>query len=150
MDEFEKSLNKVLIETFNVILKYEEDSLKKLVETPVTIGEAHVIEAIGRQVGGETTVSEIASAMNVSAPTATVAIKKLESKGYVKKSPCAKDGRKMLVSLTATGKRIELSHRFFHSRMVRSISKQFQDNEKEVLYKTINKLNNFFQEQLGT
>jgi len=150
VDDFEKSLNKALIETFNIILKYEEDSLKKLVATPVTIGEAHIIEAIGQQTGGEATVSEIASAMNVSAPTATVAIKKLESKGYVKKSPCVKDGRKMLVSLTSTGEKIERSHRFFHSRMVRNISSQFQDNEKEILYKTINKLNNFFQEQLET
>jgi len=77
VDDFEKNLNHVLVDTFNYILKYEETSLKKALTVPVTISEAHIIEAVGKQEKQETTVSKIASLLGVAMPTATVAVKKL-------------------------------------------------------------------------
>jgi len=148
MDNFENSLNNVLVDTFNLILKFEESSLKNLVSVPVTITEAHMIEAIGTQENEETTVSEIASMLSVSMPTATVAVKKLESKGFIKKAPCAKDGRRTIISLTDMGKRIEKAHRLFHRRMVKNISNQFQEAEKEILYRAVEKLSTFFKERV--
>ena len=148
MDDFEKSLNHVLVDTFNSILKYEESSLKKIVSTPVTITEAHMIEAIGTQENEETTVSEIASVIGISMPTATVALKKLERKGFIKKVPCAKDGRRTIVSLTDMGKKINKAHNLFHRRMVKNISRQFQESEKDVLYRAITKLSDYFKERV--
>jgi len=148
MDDFEKSLNTVLVDTFYSILKFEETSLKKIASVPVTITEAHIIEAIGAQNGDMITVSEIASAMSISAPTATVALKKLDSKGLIEKTPCAKDGRRTIISLTDMGKRIDRAHRLFHKKMVKNISSQFHADEKEVLYRAIKKLNEFFKEKV--
>jgi len=147
MNDFEKSLNNVLVETFNSILKFEESSLKKIVSVPVTITEAHMIEAIGTQENKEATVSEIASMMNISMPTATVAVKKLESKGFILKAPCIKDGRRAIISLTEMGKKIDKAHSLFHTKMVRNISNQFQGAEKDVLYRAITKLSEFFREK---
>jgi len=148
MDGFEKGLNDVLVDTFNMILKYEESSIKNIVSVPVTITEAHMIEVIGTQQNEETTVSEIASVLNISMPTATVAIKKLESKGFIKKAPCAKDGRRTIISLTEMGKKIERAHRLFHLRMVRNISRQFPDEEKDVLFRAVTKLSEFFKNKV--
>ena len=144
VDIFEFNLNEILVDTFNSILKYEEKSLKRVLSVPVTITEAHMIEAIGRQENKETTVSEIASLLDIAMPTATVSVKKLEGKGYVKKVPCEKDGRRTIVSLTDTGRKIERVHRLFHENMVKNISSQFLDAEKEVLIKAIRTLNEFF------
>ena len=148
MDDFEKSLNHVLVDTFNSILKYEENSIKKMASFPITITEAHMIEAIGAQENDEITVSMIASALNVSVPTATVAVKKLESKGFIKKDSCAKDGRRAIISLTEMGRKIEKAHHLFHTRMVKNISRQFPDDEKDVLYRAITKLSEFFKEKV--
>jgi len=148
MDNFEKSLNNVLVETFNSILKFEESSLKNIVDVPVTITEAHMIETIGMQENKEATVSEIASMMSISMPTVTVAVKKLENKGFIKKAPCAKDGRRFIISLTEVGKKIDRAHGLFHKRMVRNISNQFKETEKEVLYRAITKLSDFFRERV--
>ena len=148
MDIFEKSLNDVLVDTFNLILKFEESSLKNLVSVPVTITEAHMIEAIGTQENEETTVSEIASMLSVSMPTATVAVKKLESKGFIRKSPCASDGRRTIISLTDMGKRINKAHSLFHRRMVKNISSQLRENEKDVLYRAVTKLSEFFKDKV--
>jgi len=144
MDNFEICLNNVLVETFNTILKYEENSLKKIVNVPVTITEAHMIDAIGTPDGEETTVSDIASILNISVPTATVAVKKLESKGFIMKAPCLRDGRRIIVSLTDMGRKIERAHRLFHMKMVRNISNQFPEDEKDVLFRAVSKLSEFF------
>ena len=148
MDDFEKSLNYVLIDTFNSILKFEESSLKNIVSVPVTITEAHMIEAVGAQDNEGATVSEIASTLGISMPTTTVALKKLESKGFINKVPCAKDGRRAIISLTEMGKRVDKAHGLFHRRMVKNISSQFPDAEKDVLFKAVTRLNNFFRERV--
>ncbi|MCL2820320.1 MAG: MarR family transcriptional regulator [Oscillospiraceae bacterium] len=148
MDDFEKSLNYVLVDTFNSILKYEESSLKKIVSVPVTITEAHMLEAVGEFESEGTTVSDVASFLGVSMPTATVALKKLESKGFINKEPCVRDGRRMIVNLTDMGRKINKAHYLFHKRMVKNISRQFPDTEKDALYKAVTRLNSFFKERV--
>ena len=148
MDEFEKSLNHVLVDTFNMILKFEESSLKKIVSVPVTISEAHMIEAIGAHENAETTASEISSVLGITMPTTTIAIKKLESKGFIKKAPCATDGRRTIISLTDMGKRVNKAHNLFHRRMVKNISNQLEEDEKDVLYGAVVKLSEFFKDKV--
>jgi DNA-binding MarR family transcriptional regulator len=144
MDAFENNLNAILVDTFNYILKYEEMSLQKIANIPITITEAHMIEAVGKQENQEVTVSRLASLLTVAIPTATIAVKKLERKGLLKKVPCEKDGRRTIISLTDTGKVIERAHRLFHEKMVRSISRQYVDSEKEILLKAVKTLSEFF------
>jgi DNA-binding MarR family transcriptional regulator len=146
MNDFEKNLNDILVNTFNNILKYEETSLKKIADTPVTVAEAHMIESISKR-QGNSTVSDIAGDMGIALPTATVAVKKLENKGFVTKVPFSDDGRKFLISLTDKGIRADKAHSVFHRRMVRNISREFSDNEKEVLLIAMKKLNEFFREK---
>jgi DNA-binding MarR family transcriptional regulator len=150
MDDFESNLNTILVATFNHILKYEEQSLKKALRAPLTITEAHMLEAVGRLTGGGASVSKIASALNIAMPTVTVALKKLESKGFITKAPSDEDGRRMMVSLTDAGKKIERAHRLFHERMVRNLSRQFSGGEKEVLLKALVTLNEFFRVKVET
>ena len=150
MNEFEKNLNNLLVDTFNYILKYEELALQQILSVPVTITEAHMIEAVGRNGDDEMTVGRIASSLNIAMPTATVAIKKLEKKGFINKVHCENDGRRAIVNLTETGKKIEKAHRLFHERMVRNISRQYAVDEKEVLLKSIKTLREFFKEKVET
>ncbi|MGE4484559.1 MAG: MarR family winged helix-turn-helix transcriptional regulator [Oscillospiraceae bacterium] len=147
MNDFETNLNNMLVDTFNYILKYEEMSLKTISSVPVTVTEVHMIEAINKM-GGKVTVSEIASVMNIAVPTATVAVKKLESKGFVTKVPCIDDGRRTIISLTPFGQRIDKAHGIFHRKMVRNISSGFLDSEKDILLTAVNKLSKFFKEKV--
>jgi Transcriptional regulators len=143
MDEFELNLNILLVETFNTILEYEDASLKSLIRDPVSVSEAHVIEAVGSK-DGEATVSKVAAMLNIAVPTATVAIKKLENRGFMTKTQCSHDGRRAFVGLTQKGRRVDRAHRLFHNRMVKNISGEFSEQEKGILLTAINKLNDFF------
>ena len=73
MNDFEESLNSLLVDTFNSILKFEEKSLRSISGASVTVTEAHILEAIGKS-GGGASVSEISALLRVTLPTVTVAI----------------------------------------------------------------------------
>ena len=148
MTDFETGLNALLVGAFNNILKYEARSLQNISENPVTISEAHMLEYIAKQ-EGEATVSGIAADLQLAVPTATVAVKKLERKGYVTKAPCAGDGRRAHICLTENGSRVNRAHAIFHQRMVRSIARQFGEAEKEILLAVIKKLGDFFENKQG-
>ena len=143
MTEFESSLNDLLVDTFNSILKYEEASLRAISGASITIAEAHTIEAISK-LGDSTTVSQIATLLDVAMPTITVAIKKLESKGLVAKVPCVEDRRRFIITLTQAGQKINRAHSIFHKKMVKNVSRNFTDEEKDILLTGIQKLSVFF------
>lgn len=50
-----ETLNSLLVDTFNAILKVEERSLRTGLNEPVTVTEMHILDAIGE--GGDRTVS---------------------------------------------------------------------------------------------
>lgn len=146
MDAFASELNTILVDTFRTIMKIEENTVRKMKNSDLTISEVHVLEAVGKT-GGPRTVSDIAQELGISLPSVTVAINKLAKKGYVSKSRCAKDGRQVLLSLTKAGVTIYQVHRYFHEQLVRNVSKGFDESEKALLLRAMRNLNDFFAKQ---
>ncbi|MCL2737090.1 MAG: MarR family winged helix-turn-helix transcriptional regulator [Propionibacteriaceae bacterium] len=146
MGDFESKLNDLLVDTFNTILKYESRSLSTVMGVPLTIGEAHMIDCIAR-LEDQATVGQIAARMQLAMPTTTIAVKKLEQKGYVVKVPSDVDGRRVTVRLTEEGERIDRAHTIFHQRMVRNVASQFEPDQRDLLLTAIGQLNDFFQRQ---
>lgn len=143
MKEFDKELNTILVDTFKSILKVEEAALKRKELADLSINETHLLEAIGKSNEGRT-ISDIAGELMITLPSVTVAINKLQQKGYVEKVKSPRDGRVVYVKLTRLGKKVDSVHRYFHEQMIRTISRQLDDEEKKVLYKGVKALNEFF------
>lgn len=143
MDEFSAELNTILVDTFRTIMKIEEETVKKMKNSNLTISEVHVIESVGKGAVPKT-VSEIAQDLDISLPSVTNAINKLERKGYVEKNRSSNDGRHVFLKLTRTGETIHQVHRYFHEQMVRKVSKGFNSEEKTLLLRAMRNLNAFF------
>lgn len=143
IDGFEHELNKMLVETYRLITKVEENTVNNLRTSDLTINAIHLLEAVGDS-GDGITISEIADRVGITLPSVTAFVNKLEKKGYVTKIKCNEDGRRVLVSLTKQGRKITNAHAFFHEQMVKNISKVFDEKEKDVLLGCIDKLNDFF------
>jgi DNA-binding MarR family transcriptional regulator len=139
----------VLVDTFNNILKFEETLLKKSENIDLTINEMHLIEHVGKSKNDGKTISNLAQSLNITLPSVTVAINKLVKKGYVKKEKSSADGRLVYVILTDKGLRIDRIHQYFHVKMVKDISKEMTEEEKEVLIHGMEKLNGFFRKKLS-
>lgn len=147
MDEFKRQLNEILVDTFQVILKIEEVSIKKI-GCDLSVSEVHILEAASKGGDNGQTISAIAENMGITLPSVTIAINKLAQKGYVKKVKGASDGRRVYVVLTEEGKRMDAAHQYFHERMVRNLSADLSEEEKDVLYNAMVKLNRFFERKL--
>ena len=92
MEDFSSTLNEILVEVYHNILKMEEQTLKNMGNVQLSINEMHLIESVGKKGDSGLTVSELASALRITRPSATVAVNKLEKKGYVEKRNCENDG----------------------------------------------------------
>lgn len=147
MDAFAVALNDLLVTTFRDILKLEEEALRRSSEFSLSINEMHLLEAIARDKQNGRSITDIARELNITLPSVTAAVNKLERKGYVEKCRNEGDRRQVLARLTQIGRRAEASHRFFHRSMVSAASQGLQDEERAALLKGLHNLHAFFRSQ---
>ena len=133
------------MDTFNEILKVEEQSLRAATQSSVTVTEMHTLDAIGT--GDPRTVSELATATKVTVSTMTIAINRLEGKKLVERVRDTADRRVVRVRLTEAGRRIAYAHRRFHRRMARAVADGLEPGELDILAQAMEKLRGFFQEE---
>ena len=140
-----ETLNSLLVDTFNAILKVEERSLRVGLTDTVTVTEMHILDAIGDD--GVRTVTELAAAAMVTVSTMTIAINRLEGKKLVERVRDTADRRVVRVRLTEAGRRIAYAHRRFHRRMARAVADGLEPGELDILAQAMEKLRGFFQEE---
>ena len=140
----EEELNELLVSTYDNIGRVE-DSMLASQKTDLTIAELHILEIVGQGEGRQATITAIAQALDITLPTVTVAVKRLEKKGYVEKRKDERDGRVTLVSLTRLGRKMDAAHRYFHENMVRSLTREMSEKEVETLVDVLSKLNGCFE-----
>ena len=136
------ALNEVLVRVFRNINTVEEQALRTEEYKDVTINDIHVIEAIGME--AQKNMTTVAKSLHVTTGTLTISINSLVKKNYVERVRSEEDRRVVLVSLTEKGKKAFLHHRQFHDRLVNEIVEQLSDEEKRVLEKALNRINQFF------
>ena len=141
MDPFSHNLNELLVSTYREITRIEELVLRRLSKNTLSITELHMLDVIGRT---GCTVTDIAQSMGISMPSATIAVKKLEKKGFVTKERDPEDARRVCIRLTLEGRKAEAAHHWFHRQMVHNIGKSFAPEERDLLLKVIRDLNDFF------
>lgn len=148
MDAHDKNLeilNHLLVETFNEILKVEEQSLRLSAGAPVTVTELHVLDAIGN--GEPRTISALAAAMRVTVSTMTIGINRLEKKGFVERVRESADRRVVRVKLTDRGRTLAYIHQRFHRRMARAVVDRLEPTELDILCRAMENLKSFFHEE---
>ncbi len=149
MLSFQMMLNNMLMEIYHNIVRVEEEFLQRNKRINLTIREMHLIECVGEDRENGKTVSEIAEFLKIAKPSVTVAVKKLEKKGYLNKNGCQSDGRVVRVTLTREGRKVYAYHQRYHISMIHEIEGEFDEDEREMLVRVIAKLNKFFEKSVG-
>jgi DNA-binding MarR family transcriptional regulator len=144
MDPFSTQLNEMLVNTYRSVLAIEQAMLSSFSGDSLSISEMHTIEAVGDAGPDGRTITDIAMALNISPPSVTMMVKRLEKKGFVFKARGEKDGRCIFVRLTELGRRADISHRYFHRQMVRAVGRSIPEEEKDALLHGLTALNLFF------
>ena len=141
MRPFNQELNKLLVSTYREISRIEELTLRSLSQDTLSISELHMLDVVGRK---GCTVTDIAQNMGISMPSATIAVKKLEKKGYITKERDGDDARRVCIRLTTLGRRAEAAHLWFHRQMVNHVEQAFSEEEQDLLLRAICGLDEFF------
>lgn len=140
----EKSLNSLLIEMFDKVLDAESKAVITEEFKDITNNDMHIIDAIG--IEDPRRMTDIAKRLNVTTGTLTTNVNSLEKKGYIVRNRSDEDKRVVLVKLTEKGRKAFFHHRDYHWNMIRSINKSMDRQEREILVRCLEKLNQFLDE----
>lgn len=148
MDEFSRELNDLLSDAFWSVLKIEEQMANMAAQGDLSISELHLIEAAAKDKEHGRSISEIATDLHITLSSVTIAVNKLQKKGYVEKVKSEQDGRQVFVKLTRLGQKVNAGHLYFHENMIRNVSDGMTEEEKEILVRAMKNLNKFFKRKL--
>jgi DNA-binding MarR family transcriptional regulator len=138
------SLNELLTDFYLNILRLEEKALKHNQRVALSLHDVLLIHSVGGSGEDGLPVSALAEKLNISRPSATVAVSKLEKKGFVRKSDHPTDGRIVCVHLTKEGKRIDAYLMYFQRYLVSEMNQEFTPEESDCLVRAIGKMNEVF------
>ena len=148
MSEFE--LGKCLYKLYHKDTKLEERTVKSdKSRLNLTVNELHLVECIrGLTKNSEgPTISRIAAELDITRPSTTVAVNKLESKKFVEKTGCSNDGRSVRVKLSAKGEKAYSFHHSYTNNFTKELKAYFGDDEYKTLAESLEKLEKFLDEK---
>ena len=137
-----ETINDILVNLFNEILKLEEEAIITDEFKDITNNDMHIIEAIG--LAGGNTMSVVAKKLGITAGSLTTAINSLVNKKYVVRKRSEEDRRVVFIGLTQKGKRAFSHHKEYHKKMTEAVLEKLDEQEIPVLIKTLNGLSDFF------
>lgn len=146
MDAYE-TINDVLVNLFNEILKLEEEAIITEEFKDITNNDMHIIEAIG--LSGKNTMSAVAKKLGITAGSLTTAVNSLVNKKYVVRRRSDEDRRVVFIGLTPKGVRAYDHHKDYHRQMTEAVISNLNEEEIPVLLKTLNGLSEFFRGYQG-
>lgn len=144
--ERREEIDAFLTESFDSILRIEEKTLDHSLMKGLTIKEIHTIVAIGYDEVNPMNV--IASRLNVTLATLTVAVNRLVDKGFVVRERDEIDRRKINISLTKEGRKVFRVHKLFHKQMIDAAIEGLSDEEIDVLARSLSQLSAYFESRM--
>ncbi len=148
MDALGNELNRLLVDTYRAAGKIEQIMLEDLSDGKLSLSEMRAIECVGSGRHRGRTVTEISQDLDITLPSVTAMIKRLETKGYVVKQRAASDGRQVNVRLTDAGYHAYVGYLFVQRKMINAVRGSIQDEDVAVLLRSLKGLNGFFSQKM--
>ena len=145
MKDFPAFFTDTMLTLFQKMLTYETMMLSQTEEMDISVSEARLLWKIGTE---PKTLTTLADAMGLTLPSVTVAVQKLQKKGYVLKERSKEDGRVVFVSLTQKGERMAHIYHYVQENAARGASADFTQAEKEAFVSGLNKVNRYLEDRI--
>ncbi len=144
---FLKKLKSQFLKIFLLAQKSEESAIRQLkTGSDLSVSEMHTLVAIGRQ--SPKPMSEVASELMISVSTLSIAISKLESRGYVRRIKSEEDRRVVRVTLSAKGRHALDEHERFYFDLISAYMKDMTEEEKKEAVYTLDHVQRLLTSQL--
>jgi DNA-binding MarR family transcriptional regulator len=144
-----KKMKLLLLQIFNMVMKTEETAINETASSHnLSVAEMHTLVAVGRHEAK--TMSTIAGELRVNVSTLSIAINKLEKKGYVERIRTEDDRRVVRISLTSNGEKALEQHEKFYFDLVEEACGSMDDQEKKIFIQSLENIAQFFENKLSS
>lgn len=143
-DTVYNTFNEILVKLFTDIMRIEEKAIITDDFKDISNNDMHIIEAIG--ISQPKNMSSVAKALSVTVGTLTIAINNLVKKGYVNRERSESDRRVVFISLSDKGRAAYAHHAAFHDEMIKATINGLNQDEVQVLVKSLSNLVDFFKQ----
>lgn len=143
MENVKETLNELLVDLFNHILVLEEKNLQDR-GISLSMTEVHTLENI--QKSKTKTMSDVARLQLITQGTLTVAVNRLQKKGYVSRLQDAQDKRIIRLSLTAKALDVLAIHDEFHEEMIDSFISDLKIDQDIALITSLRRIMEYFRQ----
>lgn len=150
MSEFNFEFDKLLSKIHHNMMKLEEKTLCIDRSINLTVNELHLLECIKNGTKGDDgpTISAIATELDITRPSTTVAVNKLTSKKYVEKIGCVNDGRSVRIKLTSKGEKAYAMYCDYRKETGAALAECFKEDERKLLAAALEKISVFYNDKL--
>ena len=146
MNDFSQKLNRIIAESYHNALLMEETK-RKYSKASFSFRDRNAIAYLLRYENGRT-IGDVADYLKISRPSATTLIKKLEKHGLISRHSDPGNDRNTVVMVTRKGRMFASYQAQYREEMARAMCEDFSDEEKEVIYRSFCKLNDFFTDSI--
>ena len=134
---YKKKMKTVMLNTVNMVTKTEEAIIRRTsVNKDLSVAEIHTLVAVGRH--QPKTMGDIARELLINVSTLSIAIKKLEKKGFV-----------VRIELTERGDEALAYHEKFYFELASEVMANMNDAEKRAHLKIMERFMKFFENKLS-
>lgn len=148
----ELQFSSTLYKLYHTLAKLEENELKdNKICKELTVNELNLVECIRsltKKNSDGPTISDIASELDITRPSTTVAVNKLCSKDYAVKNTSSKDGRSVLVKLTEKGEKAYSVHHSFQNTLLKTAREEMSEEEFNKIRDSLSTMYNFLDRML--
>ena len=146
MNDFSQKLNSIIAESYHNALLMEETK-RKYSKASFSFRDRNAIAYLLRYEKGRT-IGELAEYLKISRPSATSLVKKLEKHGLIARRSDPGNDRNTVVTVTRKGRMFSAYQRQYREEMAQAMCEGFSEEEKEVIYRSFCKLNDFFTDSI--
>jgi DNA-binding MarR family transcriptional regulator len=133
-----KEITDIIARLSRLIVQMEDEAREQFNFSELTLTQMHYLETLRNLKNPNLT--ELATALELTKPTVTVAIEKLAEKDYVRKVQSDADRRSAHLHLTEKGNLINQMHDFAHRRIAEEMFKEITQEEMTLLVNILSKV----------
>ena len=142
-DFYCKKFNDALSDSYILINRIEQNMFNSSRRFNLSVSELNMLEVINKSPVTGKMVGDIAAELMITPSSVTIAVNRLEKKGYVARHKIKTDGRQVYVNLTEKGRHADRIHKRFRKNMAQDILRDMNENEKCTLVGCVERMNSF-------
>ena len=149
-DFFNKKFNDTLSTSYVLLNRFEQNMFNSSKRFNLSVSELSMLEVINKSPVTGKMVGDIATELMITPSSVTIAVNRLEKKGYVARHKSETDGRQVYVNLTERGRHADRIHKRFRKNMAKDILCDMKESEKCTLIKCMERMNKFLTNKINS